>query len=75
MSLRDLAQCAAPDGGERDALRPSVMRVLDVLHEPVARERIHLQRFHDAVVSHGCPPVPIARQLLLGEDAATPASR
>ncbi|MCY1041902.1 DUF885 domain-containing protein [Corallococcus sp. bb12-1] len=34
-----------------------------------------LQRFHDAVVSHGYPPVPIVRQLLLGEDAAPPASR
>ncbi|RYZ44037.1 MAG: DUF885 domain-containing protein [Myxococcaceae bacterium] len=34
-----------------------------------------LQRFHDAVVSHGYPPVPIVRQLLLGDDAAPPASR
>lgn len=34
-----------------------------------------LQRFHDAVVSHGYPPVPIVRQLLLGEDAAPSASR
>ncbi|RYZ46036.1 MAG: DUF885 domain-containing protein [Myxococcaceae bacterium] len=34
-----------------------------------------LQRFHDAVVSHGYPPVPIVRQLLLGEDAAPPTSR
>ncbi|NMO21070.1 DUF885 domain-containing protein [Pyxidicoccus fallax] len=28
-----------------------------------------LQRFHDAVVSYGYPPVPIVRRLLLGEDA------
>ncbi|NOK16486.1 DUF885 domain-containing protein [Corallococcus carmarthensis] len=34
-----------------------------------------LQRFHDAVVSHGYPPVPIVRQLLLGEDTAPSASR
>ncbi|AFE06406.1 hypothetical protein COCOR_05491 [Corallococcus coralloides DSM 2259] len=34
-----------------------------------------LQRFHDAVVSHGYPPVPVVRQLLLGEDAAPSASR
>ncbi|RKG97778.1 DUF885 domain-containing protein [Corallococcus sp. CA053C] len=34
-----------------------------------------LQRFHDAVVSHGYPPVPIVRQLLLGDDAAPSASR
>jgi uncharacterized protein (DUF885 family) len=34
-----------------------------------------LLRFHDAVVSHGYPPVPIVRQLLLGEDTPPAASR
>ncbi|MHA7632491.1 DUF885 domain-containing protein [Corallococcus sp. M7] len=34
-----------------------------------------LQRFHDAVVSHGYPPVPIVRQLLLGEDTPPSAPR
>ena len=44
--------------------------ILELREEARARwgKDFTLQRFHDALVSHGYPPVPVVRRLMFGED-------